>query len=113
MDKKSFAAGDVITISVDVKNTGNVAGKEAVMLFSSDLIASLSPDVRHLRAFEKISLQPGEMTTVTLELLADDLAFVNENGKWTLEEGDFKLQVGDKIETIRCVQTKIWDTLNK
>ncbi len=113
VDKKSFAAGDVITISVDVKNTGNVAGKEAVMLFSSDLIASLSPDVRRLRAFEKISLQPGEMTTVTLELLADDLAFVNENGKWTLEEGDFKLQVGDKIETIRCVQTKIWDTLNK
>lgn len=113
VDKKSFAAGDVITISVDVKNTGNVAGKEAVMLFSSDLIASLSPDVRRLRGFEKISLQPGEMTTVILELLADDLAFVNENGKWTLEEGDFKLQVGDKIETIRCVQTKIWDTLNK
>ncbi len=83
------------------------------MLFSSDLIASLSPDVRRLRAFEKTSLQPGEMTTVILELLADDLAFVNENGKWTLEEGDFKLQVGDKIETIRCVQTKIWDTLNK
>lgn len=113
VDKKSFAAGDVITISVDVQNTGNVAGKEAVMLFSSDLIASLSPDVRRLRAFEKISLQPGEMTTVILELLADDLAFVNENGKWTLEAGDFKLQVGDKIETIHCVQTKIWDTPNK
>lgn len=113
VDKKTFASGDVLTLSVDVKNSGKVEGKEAVMLFSSDLIASLSPDVRRLRAFDKVSLKPGETKTVTLKLPADDLAFVNENGKWTLEEGDFKLQVGDKIETIRCTQTKIWDTPNR
>lgn len=113
VNKKEFAPGDELTVSVQVKNTGNVAGKEAVMLFSSDLVASLSPDVRRLRAFEKIALNPGEAKTVTLKLPADDLAFVNENGKWTLEDGDFKLQVGDKIETVRCTQTKIWDTPNK
>ncbi|MDD3787383.1 MAG: glycoside hydrolase family 3 N-terminal domain-containing protein [Petrimonas sp.] len=113
VDKKEFAPGDEITVSVQVKNTGNVAGKEAVMLFSSDLVASLSPDVRRLRAFEKISLNPGETKTITLKLPAKDLAFVNENGKWTLEEGDFKLQVGDKIETVRSTQTKIWDAPNK
>lgn len=113
VDKKEFAPGDQITVNVQVKNTGNVVGKEAVMLFSSDLVASLSPDVRRLRAFEKIRLNPGEVKTVTLKLSANDLAFVNEKGKWTLEEGDFKLQVGDKIETIRCTQTKIWNTPNK
>lgn len=112
-DKNSFAAGDTITVSVDVKNTGSVEGKEAVMLFSSDLVASLSPDVRRLRAFEKVSFRPGDAKTVTFKLPADDLAFVNEKGKWTLEEGDFKLQIGDKIETIRCTRTKIWDTPNK
>lgn len=113
VDKKSFAAGDVITVSVDVKNTGAVAGKEAVLLFSSDLVASLSPDVRRLRAFEKIALQPGETKTVTLQLPANDLAFVNENGKWTLEEGEFKLQAGNQIEMINCTQTKVWNTPNR
>lgn len=113
VDKKDFASGDVLTVSVDVKNTGAVAGKESVLLFSSDLVASLSPDVRRLRAFEKIELQPGETKTVTLQLPADDLAFVNEHGKWTLEAGEFRLQIGDKTETVNCKQTKIWGTPNK
>ena len=113
VDKKEFVSGDKITVSVNVKNTGKVKGKEAVLLFSSDLVASLTPDVRRLRAFKKIALQPGETQTVEFQLPADDLAFVNEKGKWTLEEGEFKLQIGDKIETVRCTQTKIWETPNK
>lgn len=113
VSQKDFVSGDVLTVSVDVKNTGAVAGKESVLLFSSDLVASLSPDVRRLRAFDKIELQPGETKTVTLQLPADDFAFVNENGKWTLEAGDFRLQIADKTETVNCTQTKIWNTPNK
>lgn len=113
VDKKEFVSGDQLTVSIDVKNSGTVAGKEAVLLFSSDMVASLSPDVRRLRAFEKIALQPGETKTVTLQLNADDLAFVNEKGKWTLEEGEFKLQAGNQIAMIHCTKTRTWDTPNK
>ncbi|RNC63980.1 glycoside hydrolase family 3 N-terminal domain-containing protein [Proteiniphilum sp. X52] len=113
VDKKDFVSGDLLTITVDVKNSGTVAGKEAVLLFSSDMVASLSPDVRRLRAFEKIALEPGETKTVTLRLAADDLAFVNEKGEWTLEAGEFKLQAGDQIAMIHCAKARIWDTPNK
>ena len=105
--------GDILTVSVEVKNTGKVAGKESVMLFSSDLVASLSPDVRRLRAFEKIELQPGETKKVVLKFPANDLAFVNEKGKWTIEEGDFRLQVGNQTQQVRCTKTKVWDTPNR
>lgn len=113
VDKPDFVSGDLLTVTVDVKNGGTVAGKESVLLFSSDMVASLSPDVRRLCAFEKISLEPGETKTVTLQLAADDLAFVNENGIWTLEAGEFKLQAGDQIAMVNCMKTRIWDTPNK
>ena len=100
-------------VTVDVKNTGEMIGKEAVMLFSSDLVAALTPDVRRLRAFQKIELKPGESKTVTLNLLADDLAYVNELGKWFLEKGDFKLQVGNQITKITCTESKLWEKPNK
>ena len=112
-DLTEFTADDLITVSVDVTNSGAQAGKEAVLLFSSDKVASLSPDVRRLRAFEKISLNPGETKTVTFTLEGSDLAFVNELGKWTLEEGDFMLQAGDQIADIRSNETRIWDTPNR
>jgi beta-glucosidase len=113
VDKTNFAWEDTITVSVDVTNSGSVEGKEAVLLFSSDKVASLSPDVRRLRAFQKISLKPGETQTVTLKLAGQDLAFVNEKGQWTLEEGEFMLQAGNQTTDIRCTETKIWDTPNK
>ena len=113
VDKNEFLPGDVLTVSVDVKNTGKVAGKESVMLFSSDLVASITPDVRRLRAFRKMNLQPGEQKTVTLKIAADDLAFVNPEGKWTLEEGDFRFQIGNLTDKVTCTQTKIWDSPNK
>lgn len=113
VDKKSVVSGDSITVSVNVKNSGAVAGKESVLLFSSDLVASLSPDVRRLRAFDKIELEAGESKNVTFNLSADALAFVNENGKWRLEAGDFRLQIGNQTETIRCTQTHVWETPNK
>lgn len=113
VSKQDFMSGDLLTVTVDVKNNGTVAGKESVLLFSSDMVASLSPDVRRLRAFEKIALEPDETKTVSFQLAADDLAFVNEKGKWTLEAGEFKLQAGDQVAMVNCTGTRIWDTPNK
>ena len=112
VDKTSFTADDVLTVSVDVKNTGNQAGKESVLLYSSDLIASLTPDNRRLRQFTKISLEPGETKTVSFRLKGKELAFVGADGHWTLEEGDFVLKVGRLSVNILCSQTKVWDEPN-
>ena len=112
VDKSQFTADDVLTVTVDVKNTGAKAGKEAVLLYSSDLIASVVPDNRRLRDFTKISLEPGEVKTVTFQLPASKLAFVGADGKWTLEEGDFILKIGNQTVPTACTQTKIWDEPN-
>lgn len=113
VSQSDFRHGDNIKVSVDVKNTGKVAGKESVLLFSSDLIASMVPDGRRLRAFDKVELQPGETKTMTFELKADDLAFVDWNGKWRLEEGDFKLMIADQSADIHCTDTYQWPTANR
>ena len=113
VSQSDFRHGDIIKVSVDVKNTGKVAGKESVLLFSSDLIASMVPDGRRLRAFDKVELQPGETKTMTFELKADDLAFVDWNGKWRLEEGDFKLMIADQSADIHCTDTYQWSTANR
>ena len=107
-----FVADDVLKLSVDVTNTGSRAGKEAVMLFSSDLVASIIPDVRRLRGFEKIFLQPGETKTVSFSLPASELAFVGADGHWRLEEGDFRLSCGGLAVMARCKKTRIWDEPN-
>ena len=112
VDKSEFTANDILTFTVDIKNTGNQIGKESVLLFSSDLIASLSPDVRRLRAFDKIELKPGETQTVRLKIKASDLAFVGYDGKWILEKGDFRFQTGDQTATVACIETKKWETPN-
>ena len=99
-DKSSFTTGDDLHFSIDVTNTGKYAGKEVVMLFSSDLVASLTPENRRLRAFKKVELQPGETQTVTLSIKGSDLAFVNSDGQWVLEQGDFRMQCGNQVVTI-------------
>lgn len=113
VSQSDFRHGDIIKVSVDVKNTGKVAGKESVLLFSSDLIAIMVPDGRRLRAFDKVELQPGETKTMTFELKADDLAFVGWDGKWRLEEGDFKLMIADQSADIHCTDTYQWPTANR
>ena len=112
VDKPSFTADDILTVTVDVKNTGSRAGKEAVLLYSSDLVASVVPDNKRLRDFTKIALEPGEVKTVTFQLPAKNLAFVGADGKWTLEEGDFILKVGNQTVPTACSQTKVWDEPN-
>ena len=113
VDKTSFTAEDELTISVDVTNTGKVAGKEAVLLFSKDLVASSTPDNIRLRNFEKVYLKPGETKTVTMKIKGSDLAFVGYDGKWRLEKGDFKIKCGNLWADIKCSETKLWETANK
>ena len=112
VDKVSFTADDILTVTVDVKNTGSRAGKEAVLLYSSDLVASVVPDNKRLRDFTKIALEPGELKTVTFQLPAKNLAFVGADGRWILEEGDFLLKVGRLTVPTNCRETKIWDSPN-
>ncbi len=112
VDKTRFDANDVITINVDVKNTGNRAGKESVLLYTSDLVASMVPDNKRLRAFDKVELQPGETRTVTFSLPAKNMAFVGFDGKWTLEEGEFVVKIGRLTQTIECTKTKVWEEAN-
>ena len=108
----TFSADDILTVTVDVTNTGQRAGKEAVLLYSSDLVASIVPDNRRLRDFTKVELQPGETQTVAFRLPAKSLAFVGADGRWTLEEGDFLLRVGRLSAPANCKATKVWGTPN-
>jgi len=112
VDKTEFTADDVITVTVDVRNTGSRAGKEPVLLYSSDLVASIVPDNRRLRQFTKVELQPGEQKTVTFRLQGKELAFVGADGRWMLEEGDFTLKVARLSQNIHCTQTNVWATPN-
>lgn len=108
----TFRPDDMLTFKVTVKNTGDRAGKEAVLLYSSDLVASMVPDNRRLRAFDKISLEPGESKVVELSIPASDLAFVGQDGKWRLEAGDFRISVGNQYVLIKCSDTKVWNHQN-
>ena len=105
-------AGDLLSFEVTVKNTGNVKGKESVLLFSSDIVASKVPDVKRLRQFTKVELNPGESKTVRLEFPAHELAFVGHDGKWRLEKGEFRIACGTESMMIVCTATKVWDTPN-
>ena len=113
MEKSAFGADDVLRVSVDVRNTGARAGKESVLLYSHDMVATSTPDVRRLRDFAKVELQPGETKTVTFDVKAEDLAFVGYDGKWRLEKGDFLLMAGDQHLTVTCTETKVWETPNR
>lgn len=107
-----FNADDMLTFEVTVKNTGSVKGKETVLLFSSDIIASKVPDVKRLRQFTKVELNPGESKIVRLEIPAHELAFVGHDGKWRLEKGQFRIACGSESMMIDCTETKVWDTPN-
>lgn len=111
-DKTQFKKDDILNFSVDVKNTGAMIGKETVLLYTSDLYASLMPDNRRLRGFEKIELLPGETKTITFRIPAKDLAFVGANRKWTLEEGSFLISCGNQKITLYCTETHTWNEAN-
>ena len=90
---------ETLIVTIDVTNTGNREGREAVLLYSSELYASITPDTKRLRAFDKISLQPGQTKTVTFKLDAKDISFINDQSKRVTEPGEFKIQIGDQTQS--------------
>jgi len=101
VDKTTPTKADQVTVRVQVTNTGPREGKEAVHLYTSDLIASqIAPDVRRLRRFDKVSLQPGETKTVAFTLPITELAYSGRNGEPVLEAGDFDIRIGDQVKRI-------------
>lgn len=112
IDKAEFTPEDEITVTVTVANTGNVEGMEAVIFYSSDLVASVIPDVKKVKGFDKVTLTPGQITQVSFKIPASDLAFVGQDGKWRVEEGDFTFTIGGQQVTARCTKTRVWDTQN-
>ena len=109
VDKAVFSSGDVLTFSIDVTNTGTRAGKETVMLFSSDDIASVMPDNRRLRAFSKVEIQPGQTVNVKLDVPAKELAFVGFDGRWHLEKGGFTFLCGGQYAKAECSENVVFD----
>jgi len=105
ISKPELKDNETLTITVDVKNTGQQEGKESVLLYTSQLYASISPDTKRLRAYDKISLKPGETKTVSFKITSKDLAFVNDVSKTVTEAGEFKIQVGDQTQNFNFVST--------
>lgn len=105
IEGKEFKSGDTIRIAVDIKNTGKRDGKESVLLFINDDVASIVPDARRLRDFEKVDIAAGATTTVEFEIKAEELAMAANDGKWHLEEGTFTIQCGNLTERLTCTDT--------
>jgi beta-glucosidase len=95
LDKPIISASDELTVSVTVTNTGSRAGKEAVLVYVSDLVASISPPNRRLRRFAKINLQPNQSRTLTFKLRREDLSFIGADNKPVVEPGEFEVKIGD------------------
>lgn len=105
--------GETLTVTVDVKNTGQREGKESVLLYTSQAYASISPDFKRLRAYQKTDLQPGESKTVTFKITPKDLAFVNDLSKTVTEPGEFKLMIGDQAQTFNYISNTVPDRSGK
>lgn len=99
LSKKKIGEDETLNVSLTVTNSGEMAGKEVVELYLSDLIRSVSPPVRQLKRFQGIYLKPGESRTVSFTLGSGDLAFHGRDNKITLEAGEFKVAVGDLSAT--------------
>jgi len=107
LSQPNLKDNETLTVTVDVKNTGTIEGKESVLLYTSQQYASIAPDTKRLRAYDKINLKPGETKTVTFKLTAKDLAFVNDISKTVTEPGEFKIQIGDQTQNFNYISNTV------
>jgi beta-glucosidase len=96
VDMSDYPSTGNLVVRVAVRNLGDHPLRESVLLYASDLVASLTPDVRRLCAFYKVELQPGEKRFVAMRVDTRRLAFVGLDGQWTLEPGDFRFAIADQ-----------------
>jgi len=107
ISKPGLKEGETLMVTVDVKNTGQLEGKESVLLYTSQMYASISPDFKRLRAYDKIDLKPGESKTVTFKLTSKDLAFVNDVSKTVTEPGELKIMIGDQTVKFNYISNTV------
>ena len=93
VNKDQFGFNETIQISVNVENISEIDGFETIQLYSSDLYASVTPDIKRLRDFSKVEIKAGEKKTITFDLPVDELAFVNSDNQLVVEPGNFKLTI--------------------
>ena len=99
LDKSQYNSGDKVTVTVDLKNTGDYDGKEVAQLYIRDLVATMTRPVKELKGFELVELKKGETKTITFTLDKETLGFYNSQGKYVLEPGDFEVFVGGNSTT--------------
>lgn len=96
VDKESYGSDGTIKVSVDVTNSSDVAGKEVVQVYVTDMVASITPSVKRLRGYKKVNVAAGATETIVIEVPVSELAFVNAANKWEIEAGEFELHVGNQ-----------------
>lgn len=106
-DKINYLPGETIKVEVSIRNTSAIAGKEVIQLYISDKVASVTPSVKRLRAFNKTMLLPGENKLITFEVPVNALAFVGTDNQWLVEKGEFHLNVGTLQTNIQVDQTNV------
>jgi len=94
LSSEGFAKDGSVTVSVDLKNTGSLTGKETVQLYIRDLFASVARPVRELKDFQQVELKAGESKTLSFKITEKSIGFYDNEGKWIVEQGDFKVFVG-------------------
>ena len=94
LDKDEYGADDTIKVSFDLRNTGNMRATEVAQLYSTDLVASVTPSVCDLRYFERVTLSPGETRRVEIALPVSSLAIVGGDMKRRVDPGEFILRAG-------------------
>ncbi len=105
--KSEFKMDETIKVSVDVKNTSDVAGTETVQLYIRDMFASVTTPVQNLRAFQKVELKAGESKTLEFDLTAHDLGYVNGDLEYVTDPGDFVIMVGDAAQSVKSVNISL------
>lgn len=107
INKKTFSKGEKVEVSVDLKNTGKVTGKEVAQLYLQDEFASVVRPVKELKGFEMIELKAGETKTITFTLTDAELGFYNNQNEFVVEPGSFKVMVGGSSDANLTTQFNV------
>ncbi len=101
MDKKEVDPSDSVTVTIQVENTGNVAGDEVVQLYVKDVFASMTRPVMELAGFKRIHLAPGEKKNISFTILVSQLAFLDQEKRWKVEKGEINVMIGASSNDIK------------
>lgn len=104
-----ISADGNVKVSVDVRNTGSMQGDEVVQLYVRDVASSVTRPVKELKAFRRVSLQPGASTTVEFSLAREAFAYWNQEMKYVIEPGEFTIMTGPNSVDLKSATLTIGD----